>query len=217
MVTIGYEIRECENPACRFRFPAATNINARFFCPKCYQPARLVHFLKTEIESTGMPAYTTSGSQVEVLLDNIRSTLNVGSMFRTADGAGIQKIHLAGITPTPEHPKVQKTGLGAEGQIPWEQHNNAVLAVEQFKQAGFKIIALEDGAGSVPLFNINSHLFTNPIMLVVGNEITGVDPDILAECDTRVWIPMQGSKRSLNVAIAFGIAAYYFRFPPQFN
>jgi 23S rRNA (guanosine2251-2'-O)-methyltransferase len=153
-----------------------------------------------------------TGTPVEALLDNIRSTYNVGSMIRTADGAGVRRLHLCGITPTPDHPKVSKTALGAEYAVPWVQHWDAVEAAAGCKQQGMHLWALEGGPGTDSLFEMLPNLPGTPILLLVGNEISGVDPGLLELCERRVAIPMQGVKESLNVAIAFGIAVYFLRF-----
>ncbi len=152
------------------------------------------------------------GPPVEALLDNIRSTFNVGAMFRTADGAGVRHIHLAGVTPAPDHPKVGKTALGAEYAVPWTLHWDALEAARECKQNGMRLWALEGGAEARPLFDLRPELPGPPILLAVGNEVSGVDPGILELCDRHISIPMQGVKRSLNVSIAFGIAVYFLRF-----
>jgi len=156
-----------------------------------------------------------SGPVVEALLDNIRSLYNVGSIFRASDGAGLSCLHLCGITPTPENPGVAKTALGAETAVPWCYHLNAVEAVLQLKQAGYQVWAMESGPRSVSLFDAAASILPAPVLLVAGNELNGVDPEVLDQCDTAVWIPMQGRKESLNVAIAFGIAAYTLRYSYQ--
>jgi tRNA G18 (ribose-2'-O)-methylase SpoU len=148
---------------------------------------------------------------VEALLDNIRSIYNVGSIFRTADGAGVRRLHLCGITPTPAHPKVAKTALGAEQAVPWRAYNNAIDAVMGLKEEGFVVLALEEGVEEEKPSFLEKLGFSPdaPILLVVGNEIAGIDPGVLALADRCLAIPMRGVKRSLNVATAFGIAAYW--------
>jgi tRNA G18 (ribose-2'-O)-methylase SpoU len=147
--------------------------------------------------------------QVEGLLDNIRSTWNVGSMFRTSDGTGIQKLYLCGITPSPENPKVGKTALGAEKSIPWGKSKNGVHIASLLKSNGHVLWALEDLPGAIPLFQMELDSENSPIVLVVGNEVSGVDPGIIEICDKVISIPMLGKKRSFNVAVAFGIAASF--------
>lgn len=149
---------------------------------------------------------------LEVLLDNIRSTFNVGAMLRTSDGAGVSHVHLGGITPQPDNPRIAKVSLGAEFAVPWSYHANSLAAVQKCKDRGLQILALEILPGAVSLFKIPPERVARPSLLVVGNEVTGIDPGIQELCDQSFWIPMQGYKRSLNVAIAFGIAVYTLRY-----
>jgi tRNA G18 (ribose-2'-O)-methylase SpoU len=144
---------------------------------------------------------------VEVLLDNLRSTLNVGSIFRTADGAGVHSIYCCGTTPTPDHPKIAKTGLGAEDFTAWEYRTNALEVAKEKRQQGFRVTALEAGEESHSLF-AHAKIEKQPILLVMGNEVSGIDPEILEISDEVLYIPMYGKKSSLNVAVAFGIAVY---------
>jgi tRNA G18 (ribose-2'-O)-methylase SpoU len=151
--------------------------------------------------------------QIEGFLDNVRSGYNVGSIFRTADGAGLRHLHLAGITPTPVHSKVRKTALGAESSIEWTYHRNSLAAVNQLKANGYRIWALEGGPMSSPLFGpADTKQQIEPILLIVGNELAGIDPGLLSICDRILYIPMLGGKTSLNVVVAFGIAVYQLTF-----
>lgn len=149
--------------------------------------------------------FDSAKPQKAVLLDNIRSAWNVGSIFRSADGFGFKPVYLCGITPTPEVEAVTKTSLGAEDSVPWSYHKDAVKLVMGLKKEGWRILALEDDDRAVP---IESKIKVENAVLIVGNEITGVDPDLLNLCDEIVYIPMFGDKKSFNVAVAFGIAAY---------
>jgi len=155
------------------------------------------------------------GPIVEALLDNIRSSFNVGSMFRVADGAGLSHMHLCGISPTPDNPKTAKTALGAEYAVPWTHYSDGLNAVAMLKERDYRIWALEGGERSQPLFSMVRELSGPPILLAVGNEISGIDPGILDRCERVISIPMVGFKRSLNVAVAFGIAVYFLRFGVQ--
>lgn len=202
---------ECSNPACGFRFPAPAGMNA---CPRCAAPLRVVPET-ADLDSVNPRDETPLGAPLEALLDNIRSTYNVGAMFRTADGAGLAHLHLCGTSPTPDNPRVGKTALGAEFSVPWTWHPNGVQAAQQIKAQGKRLWALEIGPNSSSIFQAAQQLPDKPLCLVVGNEVSGIDPGILALCDARVWIPMQGYKRSLNVAIAFGIAVYTLRYAPR--
>jgi len=148
---------------------------------------------------------------LQALLDNVRSTFNVGSIFRSADGAGLQHLYLCGITPTPDHPKLAKTALGAESNVPWSQHRNALDLAAMLQAQGYQLWALETTATALPL-QAAPPLPAKGVVLVVGNEVTGVDPALLARCTQVVALPMDGQKRSLNVAVAFGIASYTLRF-----
>lgn len=209
MPTPRFQMRQCVQEACTFRFPVPAGSAEGERCPRCGASTAFV----TEPRGGWKPA--TDGEQpdrhVEALLDNIRSTFNVGSIFRTADGAGLRRLHLGGITATPEHPKVAKTALGAETTIPWHYYSNGVAAVRVLKAQGYRLWALESGQSSTSLFEVEP-VMDAPLVFVVGNEKAGVDPGILALCDRMLHIPMVGYKSSLNVAIAFGVAAYYLRY-----
>jgi 23S rRNA (guanosine2251-2'-O)-methyltransferase len=147
---------------------------------------------------------------MEALLDNIRSAWNVGAIFRTADGLGVQKLHLCGITPTPENKSVGKTALGADQSIPWTYARNALSAVEKLKFEGVRLWALEQAERAVPVTD-SWRANDQRTVLIVGNEVTGVDPALLELCERIVYIPMQGQKRSLNVEVAFGVAVSALR------
>jgi len=208
-----FVICQCADQGCRFRYPTPISGDTGHKpddCPRCGAPTTIVAELSLRDRPESCAANTSPPRHhVEALLDNIRSIYNVGSIFRTADGAGLRCLHLCGITPTPAHPKVAKTALGAEESIPWLAYNNAVDAVAKLKNEGCIIVALEegDGAKQKPGF-YQKPGFSGKLVLVVGNEITGIDPGVLALADYQLAIPMRGVKRSLNVATAFGIAAY---------
>jgi 23S rRNA (guanosine2251-2'-O)-methyltransferase len=178
-------------------------------CPKCGSPLKVV-----DLPSPKRPENQVfpGGPKIEILLDNIRSTLNVGSILRSADGAGISHIYFCGITPTPDQEKVRKTSLGAELIIPWSQHWNAVDVIEEEKNKGKAIWSLEYSMDSSPIFEVLGEAASLNIILVVGNELTGVDPEILGQSDKVIHLPMVGEKKSFNVSVACGIAAYLLRF-----
>ncbi len=142
-----------------------------------------------------------------VLMDNIRSAWNVGSILRSADGFGFGRAYLCGITPTPESDAVQKTSLGAEEYVAWSYHSNAAQLVEGLKKEGWMILALEENERSVELPKFKT-MNADRVVLIVGNEVTGVDPGLLDLAEHIFHIPMHGQKRSFNVANAFSIAAY---------
>jgi 23S rRNA (guanosine2251-2'-O)-methyltransferase len=142
---------------------------------------------------------------IYILLDNVRSIYNVGSVFRTADGCGISKIILCGITATPEHPKLKKTSLGAEESVKYEYFKDSIEAVKHFKKEGFTIISVELTPSSVDFRSVN---YSNNTVLIFGHEVTGVSTEILELSDSIIQIPMVGIKESLNVATTVGIIAY---------
>jgi 23S rRNA (guanosine2251-2'-O)-methyltransferase len=155
---------------------------------------------------------------IVLVLDNIRSMHNVGSIFRTADGAGCKKIELCGYTPGPVNKfrrintKLTKVALGAEKTIAWEHHKSALDVVDQLQQQGVFIIALEQHKRSINVFDMDaSQLSAKSVALVLGNEREGVQQQIIEQVDLVVEIPMYGSKTSLNVAVACGIAVYHMR------
>lgn len=160
-----------------------------------------------EIQSPGM--YTR---EIHVLLDNLRSAFNVGSILRTADGAGCAHAYLCGISATPDNPKVAKTGLSAEFAVPWSYHPNGLDLAHTLVNAGKCLWALEGGPRAEPITAALPVTPGAPLVLIAGNELAGVDPAILALCERTVYLPMVGFKRSLNVAVAAGIALYLLRF-----
>ena len=153
-----------------------------------------------------------SSSQIPftVVLNNIRSLYNVGSIFRTADGVGIEKLWLCGITGTPdsERERIEKTALGAEKTVPWEHSGDILAVLRNLKQCGYQIVLLEQTKESVPYQEFEPK---PPVCLVVGNEISGISDELLALSDAAIEIEMAGQKNSLNVAVAFGIAASHIR------
>ncbi len=202
-----FQIRQCIQASCRFRFPVTPLDQGADVCPACGAGVQVV------IDQAATPESTASfrsspTTALAVLVDNVRSIFNVGSIFRTADGVGVQQLYLCGITPTPHHPKLGKTALGAELSVAWSQHKNAVDLACTLQAAGATLVALEDSPTANSLFSANLTPEAGPLVLIVGNEVTGVDPGLLALCDRVLAIPMTGVKRSLNVATAFGIAIY---------
>lgn len=149
--------------------------------------------------------------EVVVLLHNIRSTHNVGSIFRTCDALGVSKIYLSGYTPTPldkfKRPRkdVAKVALGAEKNIPWEYFNTSEALIKRLKKEGFLVVGIEQDEKSVDYKKIK---INKPTLFVVGNEVEGIDKKTLKMCDTVVEIPMLGGKESLNVSVAFGVAMF---------
>jgi len=150
------------------------------------------------------------------VLDNIRSVHNVGSIFRTADAVGVEKIILAGITPAPidrfgmVNKQLAKVALGAEKSVAWEQVSAALDALKLLQQQGYYVIALEQDERAHSLFELQIQRGVAKFALVVGAEVDGIAPEVLDAVDEIVDIPMRGAKESLNVSVAFGIAAYHY-------
>jgi 23S rRNA (guanosine2251-2'-O)-methyltransferase len=146
------------------------------------------------------------------VLDNIRSLYNVGSIFRTADAFGLQKIYLSGYTPAPigekQKREIHKTALGAEEFIEWEKSGQTWKLLENLKKQGFYIIGLETDKKAINISKFNSQISKKKMVLVVGNEVKGLSKEVLKRCDKIIKIPMLGKKESLNVSVAFGVAAY---------
>ena len=141
-------------------------------------------------------------------VNNVRSLYNVGALFRTAEGAGFEKIWLCGITGIPPSSQISKTALGAEERLPWEYRESAAAVLAQLRAQGYQIVLLEQTAQSVPYQKFEPR---PPLCLVVGNEITGVGETLLQGSDAAIEIEMAGLKNSLNVAVAFAVAAYHIR------
>lgn len=138
-----------------------------------------------------------------VVLDNIRSMHNVGSVFRTADSFLVEKMYLCGYTPQPPHRDINKTALGATETVAWEYAATTVEAVQTLQAQGYKVYAVEQAEGAIYLDQFN--LPAQKIAIVMGNEVEGVADDVLDICDGCIEIPQLGSKHSLNISVAAGI------------
>lgn len=160
----------------------------------------IVHRQKTNLIERRLPFC--------VILNNIRSLYNVGSIFRTADGVGVEKIWLCGITGHPPSNMISKTALGAEKQVLWEYRKDTIPLIEELRNQKYQIVSLEQMAESVPYEEFSPKF---PICLVMGNETQGVCDSVVSHCDRAIEINMVGLKNSLNVSVAFGVVAYHFR------
>ena len=149
--------------------------------------------------------------KLNLILHNIRSNHNVGSIFRTADGAGVSKLWLTGYTPAPlgqfkrVNAEIAKTALGAEQSVEWEKRENILELITELKNLDYKIWALEQNEKSVDYREVK---LTGKTALIVGNEVGGVEAEVLNMCDQIIEIPMRGEKESLNVAVATGVAVF---------
>lgn len=204
-----FEIRLCLT--CDLRYPIEQNHSLGVRCPQCLGETKIILQKKIgEEELMRNKTENKSETTYAVLLDNIRSAWNVGSILRSADGLGFDQVFLCGITPTPENEAVKKTSLKAEDSIQWSYHKNAVQLIKMLKTEGWQVCGLEEDNRAAEISNLllRSHHKT---VLIVGNEVTGIDSELLSLCNEIFYIPMQGKKRSLNVAIAFSVAAYALR------
>lgn len=160
-----------------------------------------------------------------LILHDIRSAHNVGSLLRTADGLGVKHVYFTGYTPYPigqpddarlphvaqkNHDAIHKTALGAEKSVQWSQHHSVIYLLDELQKTGIQIIGLEQGSSAYPLHK--TRLTDNSIALIAGNEIAGVAPDIQKQCSKLVEIPMCGQKESFNVSVAVAMALHWFRY-----
>ncbi|HLA69667.1 MAG TPA: RNA methyltransferase [Bacteroidota bacterium] len=142
-----------------------------------------------------------------VLVDNVRSLYNVGSIFRTSDGVMVQHLLLAGYTPLPPRKEIEKTALGATASVPWSHARDPVASLQLLKSEGLTLCCLEQTDKSIPYYEIQKQHF--PLCLVLGSEVAGVSSSLIELCDFAIEIPMFGKKHSLNVAVAYGIAVFH--------
>jgi tRNA G18 (ribose-2'-O)-methylase SpoU len=211
MPTRFYEIRVCHS--CGLRYPLVEDHPFGTRCPVCMGETHVVLRRGLSVETRASNAEKVgSTKRVAILLDNIRSAWNVGSILRSADGFGFSHVYVCGITPTPDNEAVTKTSLGAEDSVPWSYHKDAVRLVKGLRAEGWRVYGIEEDARAQEIRHANNITHNgHGEVLIVGNEVTGIDPDLLDLCDSIFYIPMRGEKKSFNVAIAFGIAAYALR------
>ncbi len=146
---------------------------------------------------------------VVVVLDNVRSAQNVGAFFRTSDAFAVERIVLCGITATPPSREIHKSSLGAEFSVVWEHCPLTADAVATLKQQGYKIVAIEQVEGAVMLDKLEVDM-TQKYALVFGNEVMGVDQNVVDICDSAIEIPQMGTKHSLNVSVSGGVVLWKF-------
>lgn len=139
-----------------------------------------------------------------IVVDNVRSMHNVGSIFRTSDAFLVEKIYLCGITPTPPHREIQKTALGATESVDWQYAESTIEVVNQLKKEGWTVLALEQTTNSVMLDKLKIEK-GEKIAIVLGNEVEGIDQEVINLCDKAVEIPQFGTKHSFNVSVSCGI------------
>ncbi|MCC8036849.1 MAG: RNA methyltransferase [Bacteroidales bacterium] len=163
-----------------------------------------------DLQRVTLEEYRSEGKlPLVVVLDNIRSLNNIGSIFRTSDAFRVERLLLCGITATPPSIEIHKTALGAEDSVAWEYHEDALTAVEGLKNEGYTVCCLEQVHDSIELqdFVVESE---RRYAIVAGHEVDGVDPRVVDACHYAIEIPQEGTKHSLNVAVSTGIALWHF-------
>ena len=156
---------------------------------------------------------TKQKKDVVIILPDIRSSYNVGSIFRTAEASGVSKIYLSGYTPTPinkysrSDSGIAKTALGAEKIIPWEYYKTTTSVINKLKKEGYKIISVEQSKNSI---NYKKYKITNKTVFIFGNEVNGLPKSILNKSDVILEIPMMGNKESLNVSVTAGVILFEY-------
>jgi tRNA G18 (ribose-2'-O)-methylase SpoU len=164
--------------------------------------------LNSELERKSVIQYRKSDkSPFVIVLDNVRSQSNVGSIFRTADAFLTEAVYLCGITSQPPHREIQKTALGATESVPWQYYPSTTEALSYLRLEGFKLIAIEQAAGSIELQDVHVEK-GEKYALIFGHEVNGVSQEVVDLCDLCIEIPQFGTKHSFNVAISAGIVLW---------
>jgi 23S rRNA (guanosine2251-2'-O)-methyltransferase len=171
--------------------------------------------LNSELERKSVEQFKKSAkSPFVIILDNVRSQSNVGSIFRTSDAFLVESICLCGITAIPPHREIHKTALGATESVAWKYYNKTTDAVTELRNKGYRIIGIEQVEGSVELQDLEIKSEEN-YALIFGHEVNGVDQSVLDLCDQCVEIPQFGTKHSFNIAISVGIVLWEINKPHQ--
>ena len=148
---------------------------------------------------------------IVVVLDNVRSAYNVGSVFRTADAFPVEAIYLCGITGYPPHKEIQKTALGATETVKWKYYKSTLEAIHELKGLGYKVYAIEQAEESIELqFAVGNRQLAEKTALIFGHEVEGVQQDVMNVCDGCIEIPQGGTKHSLNIAVSAGVVLWEF-------
>lgn len=158
-----------------------------------------------DMERRADPKALARAQNVVLILDNLRSVFNVGSIFRTAECLAIKELCLCGITPTPLQQKLHKTAMGTAQRVAWTHYEDTVVAIQKFRDAGFTIYALETAETATNIYDFEPRF---PLALLIGNESLGINPALLPYCDLVIELPVLGWKNSLNVGTALAVSAY---------
>ncbi|MBL17341.1 MAG: RNA methyltransferase [Crocinitomicaceae bacterium] len=143
---------------------------------------------------------------IVVLLNDIRSLHNIGSVFRTCDAMAVEKLYLCGITATPPHREIRKTAIGASESVNWEYQKNAIDVIKKYQKSGYQIIAIEQTDKAISLENFDWN--NEKILLIFGNEVNGVEQNLINESDISIEIPQWGTKHSFNISVSAGIVLW---------
>lgn len=163
----------------------------------------------SELERKSVTEFKNQKKQpIVIVLDNIRSLHNIGSVFRTADAFAVQKIYLCGITAQPPHREIQKTALGATESVDWEYAEDCLDVLAELKKEQFALIGVEQVVGSQNLNDVSFNPDIDNVALVFGNEVRGVSQQVLNACETYIEIPQYGTKHSLNVSVSVGVVLW---------
>lgn len=149
---------------------------------------------------------TTNKKDFYLIVHNIRSLYNIGTMFRTADAMGVDQLFLTGYSGQPPRKEISKVALGAEDSVPWQHYKNISYLIDKLRKQGVKIVALETGNQSLDYLDFKPDF---PLALIVGNEVSGLSPALMKKVDTTISLPMNGIKESLNVGVAMAVAGYH--------
>ncbi len=202
----------CPDPACSLDFEVGPGLAwRRVSCPACgAQGAAILAEVRRRFYAgdPGAALPHMHENAVAVVLDDLRSVHNVGSILRTCDAFGVDLVVMTGVTATPEHPKIARTALGAEQVVPWVWRGDGPSAVAEIQDLGVDVVALERTDTAVPIAELR---VDRPFALVVGNEVAGVSGPVLDQATHHTAIPMLGAKSSLNAAVACAVALWQLR------
>ena len=199
----------CPDPACGLDFDVGHALAwRRVSCPACgAQGAAILAEVRRRFrsEDPGPALPQMHENSVTIVLEDLRSVHNVGSILRTCDAFGVDLVVMTGVTATPEHPKITRTALGAERKVPWAWRADGPSTVAELQDLGIDVVALERTDTAVPIAELH---VDRPFALVIGNEVAGVSGPVLAKTSSHAAIPMLGSKSSLNAAVACAVALW---------
>lgn len=203
-------VLKCTGTDCGMRYPSPATDERRNACPLCESPTeQLASYPAAAVD---IDELAPGDDQIIGVLDNVRSALNVGTMLRSADGSALDHVYLGGLTAGADNPKVAKTALGSHISVTTTSALDLLPALTELHESGCEVWAIDRTPTSVPLTQVKAR--PSRLAFVVGNELAGVDPVILAMADRHIHLEMHGAKTTLNVGVAFGVVAYWVRSLP---